>query len=51
VMSLCHDRAFHRYFRGETGKPKPLGREIDLIAHAVTAPAPSRHPNRSNHVR
>jgi AcrR family transcriptional regulator len=51
VMSLCHDRAFHRYFRGETGKPKPLGREIDLIAHAVTAPAPSRYPNRSNHVR
>jgi AcrR family transcriptional regulator len=48
VMSVCHDRAFHRYFRGETGNPKPLGREIDLIAHAVTAPRPS---DGSNHVR
>jgi AcrR family transcriptional regulator len=51
VVSACHDRAFQRYFRGETGKPKPLTREIDLIAHAVTAPQPS-HPSRgSNHVR
>jgi AcrR family transcriptional regulator len=51
VVSLCHDRAFHRYFRGETGKPKPLTREIDLIAHAVTAPPPSRPSTRRNHAR
>jgi AcrR family transcriptional regulator len=51
VVSVCHDRAFHRYFRGETGRPEPLTREIDLIAHAVTAPRPS-HPSRGrNHVR
>jgi AcrR family transcriptional regulator len=42
VLSLCHDRAFARFFRGATGNPEPLGREIDLIAHAVTAPQPSR---------
>jgi AcrR family transcriptional regulator len=40
VLSLCHDRAFQRYFSGETGEPEPLTREIDLIAHAVTAPPP-----------
>jgi AcrR family transcriptional regulator len=51
VVSLCHDRAFHRYFRGETGKPKPLTREIDLIAHAVTAPPPPRPSTRRNHAR
>src|SRR6266545_1056509 len=51
VVSLCHDRAFHRYFRGEPGKPKPLTREIDLIAHAVTAPQPSRPSKGRNHVR
>jgi len=43
VVSLCHDRAFHRYFRGETGEPTPVTDEIDLITHAVTAPQPSRH--------
>jgi AcrR family transcriptional regulator len=51
VVSLCHDRAFHRFFRGETGNPKPPGREIDLIAHAITTPAPSQPSNGSNHVR
>ena len=51
VVSLCHDQAFHRYFRGETGEPEPLTREIDLIAHAVTAPRPSRPPQGRNHVR
>jgi len=40
VVSLCHDRAFHRYFRGETGEPTPVTDEIDLITHAVTAPQP-----------
>jgi AcrR family transcriptional regulator len=51
VVSLCHDRAFQRYFRGETGNPKPLDREIDLIAHAVTAPQPSRPSKGRTHVR
>lgn len=51
VVSLCHDRAFHRYFRGETGNPKPMGREIDLIAHALTAPRPPRPSKGRNHVR
>ncbi len=51
VVSLCHDRAFQRYFRGETETPKPLGREIDLIAHAVTAPRPSPPPRGRNDVR
>ena len=51
VVSLCHDRAFHRYFRGESGSPRPLTREIDLIAHAVTAPPPSRPPEGRNHAR
>jgi AcrR family transcriptional regulator len=51
VVSLCHDRAFHRFFRGETGDPKPLGREIDLIAHAVTAPRQLRPFRGRNHVR
>jgi AcrR family transcriptional regulator len=51
VVSLCHDRAFQRYFRGETGNPKPLDRQIDLIAHAVTAPQPSRPSKGRTHVR
>jgi len=38
VVSLCHDRAFHRFFRGETGEPEPLTKEIDLITHAITTP-------------
>jgi AcrR family transcriptional regulator len=37
VVSLCHDRAFHRYFRGETGRPKSLTQEIDFITRALTA--------------
>jgi len=50
VVSLCHDRAFQHYFRGETGEPEPLTREIDLIARAVTAPPPSRPEAGESHV-
>lgn len=36
VISLCHDRAFHRFFVGETARPASLEREIAFIARALT---------------
>lgn len=41
IVSTCHDRAFHRYLLGETGKPQPIAREIEFIAGAL---APSMAP-------
>lgn len=41
VVSLCHDRAFHRFFHGATGRPKPRAGEIDLIVRAITTPSPA----------
>jgi AcrR family transcriptional regulator len=41
VVSVCHDRAFQRFFHG-AGRPKPLTAEIDLIARAVAAPSRTR---------
>src|SRR5262245_40347855 len=37
-VSLCHDRAFHRLFSGHASPPRPLDAELDLIAHALSAP-------------
>ena len=36
VVSICHDRAFHRYLSGDTRKEKPNLKEIDFIADALT---------------
>jgi AcrR family transcriptional regulator len=41
VAALCHDRAFHRFFRGDVGRTTPPAGEIDLIARALTTPRPS----------
>ncbi len=42
IVSLCHDRAFHRHFSGATGRLPPFTREIDFIARAVAAREPAR---------
>ena len=44
IVSLCHDRAFHRYLSGESADPEALGRQVDLVAHAVTTPQPRSGP-------
>jgi AcrR family transcriptional regulator len=36
VISLCHDRAFHRYFTGAAHVPASIDREIALVVRAVT---------------
>jgi len=38
LVSLCHDRAFHRFLRGDSTKTKPPTQEADLIVRALTAP-------------
>jgi AcrR family transcriptional regulator len=36
VVSLCHDRAFHRFFSGHDLPTSSLDREIDLVVRAIT---------------
>ena len=36
VISLCHDRAFHRYFTGAAQAARSIDREIALVVRAVT---------------
>src|SRR5262245_15358079 len=38
IVSLCHDRAFHRFLGGRPGAPRSLDAEIDLVCRALTAP-------------
>ena len=35
VVSLCHDRAFHRFFLGADAPSPSLDREIDLVVRAL----------------
>lgn len=36
IVSICHDRAFHRYLSGDARKEKPSSKEINFIADAIT---------------
>ena len=47
VVGVCHDRAFHRYLRGDTGKPDSIAREIEFVARALTPPT-GRDARRAN---
>jgi AcrR family transcriptional regulator len=38
LVSVCHDRAFERFFHGGAGPRRPFDAEIDLIALAVSVP-------------
>ena len=37
IVSICHDRAFHRFLFGDTRKTRPSLKEIDFIAGAITS--------------
>jgi len=37
IVSICHDRAFHRFLIGDTRKTGPSLKEIDFIADAITS--------------
>lgn len=37
IVSICHDRAFHRFLIGDTRKMGPSLKEIDFIAGAITS--------------
>lgn len=37
IVSICHDRAFHRFLIGDLRKTGPSLKEIDFIADAITS--------------